>query len=79
GIKNLDEHWDGGGKPLGLRGAAIPIYSRIALMAQVIDVFYVSNSREAALREVKNRSGTWFDPDLVAAFECVAARPAFWE
>ena len=35
GIKNLDEHWDGGGKPLGLRGAAIPIYSRIALMAQV--------------------------------------------
>ena len=34
GIKNLDEHWDGGGKPLGLRGVEIPIYSRIALMAQ---------------------------------------------
>jgi HD-GYP domain-containing protein (c-di-GMP phosphodiesterase class II) len=79
GIKNLDEHWDGGGKPLGLSGTAIPIYSRIALLAQVIDVFHVSNGSEAALREAKNRSGTWFDPDLVAAFERIAARPAFWD
>ena len=79
GIQNLDEHWDGGGKPLGLHGEAIPVYSRIALMAQVIDVFHVANGPEAALREVRNRSGTWFDPQLVAAFERVAARPAFWD
>src|ERR1700681_29813 len=38
GIQNLDEHWDGGGMPTRLRGAEIPIYSRIALMAQIIDV-----------------------------------------
>ena len=75
GIKNLDEHWDGGGKPLGLQGATIPIYSRIALTAQVIDVFHVANGPEAALREARNRSGTWFDPELVAAFERIAARP----
>ena len=79
GIKNLDEHWDGGGKPLGLSGVEIPIYSRIALMAQVIDVFHVSNGPDAALREAQNRSGVWFDPNLVAAFERVAARPAFWD
>ena len=78
GIQNLDEHWDGGGKPLGRRGVEIPIYSRIALMVQVIDVFHLSNGPDAALREVRNRSGGWFDPDLVAAFERVAARPAFW-
>ncbi|PSO18412.1 HD-GYP domain-containing protein [Bradyrhizobium sp. MOS003] len=77
GIKNLDEHWDGSGKPLGLSGTAIPIYSRIALLAQVVDVFHVANGPEAALREAKNRSGVWFDPDLVAAFERVAASPAF--
>ena len=77
GIKNLDEHWDGGGKPLGVRGTAIPIYSRIALLAQVIDVFHISNGPDAALREANNRSATWFDPDLVAAFERVAARPMF--
>jgi len=79
GIKNLDEHWDGGGKPLGLSGTGIPIYSRIALLAQVIDVFHLANGREAALREAKNRAGSWFDPDLVAAFERLAARPAFWD
>ncbi len=79
GIKNLDEHWDGGGKPLGLRGMEIPVYSRIALMAQVIDVFHVSGGPDAALREAQNRSGTWFDPNLVTAFERVAARPAFWD
>jgi HD-GYP domain-containing protein (c-di-GMP phosphodiesterase class II) len=79
GIKNLDEHWDGGGKPLGLAGTAIPTYSRLALLAQVVDVFYIANGPEAALREARNRSGTWFDPDLVAAFERVAAQPAFWD
>lgn len=79
GIKNLDEHWDGGGKPLGIRGAAIPIYSRLALLAQVVDVFYIANGPEAALREARNRAGTWFDPDLVAAFERIAAQPGFWD
>src|SRR5262245_14643656 len=31
GIQYLDEHWDGGGKPAGARGAAIPPYAQIAL------------------------------------------------
>ena len=79
GIQNLDEHWDGGGKPLGLGGVEIPVYSRIALMAQVIDVFHVSNGPDAALREARNRSGAWFDPELVDAFERVASRPSFWD
>ena len=79
GIQNLDEHWDGGGMPARLRGAAIPIYSRIALMAQVIDVFHTGNGVKAARREIQNRSGTWFDPQLVEAFERVADRPQFWE
>jgi putative nucleotidyltransferase with HDIG domain len=78
GIQNLDEHFDGGGKPLGLVGDAIPLYSRIALLAQVIDVFHVANGPEAALREAHNRAGTWFDPLLVAAFDRVAMQPGFW-
>jgi HD-GYP domain-containing protein (c-di-GMP phosphodiesterase class II) len=79
GIQNLDEHWDGGGLPARLRGAAIPIYSRIALMAQVIDVFHTGGGIETARREVRHRSGTWFDPQLVNAFERVVDRPQFWE
>jgi HD-GYP domain-containing protein (c-di-GMP phosphodiesterase class II) len=79
GIQNLDEHWDGGGLPARLRGAAIPIYSRIALMAQVIDVFHTGNGVEAARREVRRRSGTWFDPHVAAAVERIAARREFWD
>ena len=39
GIQNLDEHWDGSGLPTGAAAHDIPVYSRIALLAQVVDVF----------------------------------------
>jgi HD-GYP domain-containing protein (c-di-GMP phosphodiesterase class II) len=79
GIQNLDEHWDGGGQPLNLRGEDIPIYSRIALLSQVIDVFQVANGVEPARLAVAQRSGAWFDPRLVEAFGRAAARPHFWD
>jgi putative nucleotidyltransferase with HDIG domain len=78
-IHDLDEHWNGGGMPGGLKGEDIPIYSRIALLAQVVDVFHTANGREAAGREVANRAGTWFDPRIAAAFERAAASTGFWE
>ncbi len=79
GIENLDEHWDGKGQPEGRRGVEIPIYARIALLAQIIDVFQTVNGISAAMPEIRRRSGTWFDPELVSAFEHIAARPEFWE
>ncbi|UGA38524.1 hypothetical protein JOS77_01430 [Chromobacterium haemolyticum] len=78
GIQSLDEHWDGSGRPLGLRGDAIPLNSRIALLAQVIDVFHITHGRQAALDQALRRAGGWFDPELVAAFRRVSARPDFW-
>jgi HD-GYP domain-containing protein (c-di-GMP phosphodiesterase class II) len=77
-VRNLDEHWDGGGMPSGIAGEAIPLYSRIALMAQVVDVFQMANGPEAARREVEHRIGTWFDPKVAWAFERAAEKPAFW-
>jgi HD-GYP domain-containing protein (c-di-GMP phosphodiesterase class II) len=79
GIQNLDEHWDGRGLPMRMQGTEIPVYSRIALMAQVIDVFHTAEGVEAARREVRHRAGTWFDPTLVSAFERVASRAEFWD
>src|SRR5262245_44303418 len=79
GIQNLDEHWDGGGKPTGARGTAIAVYSQIALMAQIVDVFHATDGADAARREVRQRSGTWFDPRLADAFDHVAAEGSFWE
>jgi HD-GYP domain-containing protein (c-di-GMP phosphodiesterase class II) len=78
GIYSLDEHYNGQGKPEGLAGDAIPVYSRIALLAQVIDVFLTADGAQAALAEVRGRSGRWFDPQLVQAFERVAQANEFW-
>jgi HD-GYP domain-containing protein (c-di-GMP phosphodiesterase class II) len=78
GIQSLDEHWDGGGNPVGLKRANIPINSRIALLAQVVDVFHTAAGVKGARKEIRNRSATWFDPRLVEAFEHTAERPEFW-
>ena len=77
GIHNLDEHWDGSGLPSGLRGASIPIYSQIALLTQVFDVFYQSAGPSAAIAEIRHRANRWFDPELVRALIAIAADPRF--
>lgn len=78
GIYSLDEHWNGQGKPAGLAGQAIPVYARIALLSQVIDVFHTADGSAAVLSEVRARSGQWFDPAQVAAFERLARADEFW-
>ena len=78
GIYSLDEHFNGQGRPAALAGDAIPLYARIALLAQVIDVFHTTGGPGAALDEIRQRSGNWFDPLLVQAFELVADDDAFW-
>lgn len=78
GIQHLDEHWDGSGKPLGLQGEDIHVFARIALLSQVADVFFISSGEDAALAEIRNRSGTWFDPKLARIFDAIAT-PAFWK
>lgn len=78
-VHGLDEHFDGSGQPEGRRGTAIPLGSRIALLAQVVDVFHFSSGREAALAEIRQRAGSWFDPAVAEAFEAVAVEPAFWQ
>lgn len=77
-IHALDEHFDGSGRPMQLRGAAIPLASRIALLAQVVDVFQFSHGPTAAVAEVRKRSGRWFDPQVVQAFVQVARSEHFW-
>lgn len=78
-VHGLDEHFDGSGQPQGLRGDAIPLGSRIALLAQVVDVFHFSSGPEAAVAEARSRSGNWFDPAVVEAFAAVANKPDFWQ
>jgi HD-GYP domain-containing protein (c-di-GMP phosphodiesterase class II) len=77
-IRSMDEHWDGGGLPAGLKGQAIPLLSRIIGIAQVADVFSQEGGPQGAIAIVRQRSGRWFDPDLVNAFVEVAADSALW-
>lgn len=79
GIYALDEHWNGRGKPLGLKGAAIPVHGRIALLAQVLDVFFHMGGQQAALAEIRRRSGSWFDPELVETACRIGRQEDFWQ
>jgi HD-GYP domain-containing protein (c-di-GMP phosphodiesterase class II) len=78
GIAGLDEHWNGGGQPQQLKAEEISLFSRIALLAQVADVFWASGGPAAAIEEVARRSGSWFDPQLATEFAGLAADAGFW-
>lgn len=78
GIFGLDEHWNGGGKPNGIPADQIPLFSRIALLAQVVDIFHITGGPRSALKEIRKRRGDWFDPALVDAFLKLSKRSDFW-
>jgi putative nucleotidyltransferase with HDIG domain len=63
-IRSLDEHWNGRGYPDGLRREAIPLLSRIANIAQTVEVVLASAGASEALAIVRQRRGSWFDPTL---------------
>ena len=78
GVYHLDEHWDGSGRPGRLAGQAIPLPARLALLAQIADVFLQAGGPEAALFEVAHRAGSWLDPELAAGFLALGEDEAFW-
>jgi putative nucleotidyltransferase with HDIG domain len=67
-ILSLDEHWDGGGHPLGLAGEQIPLIARIMGLAQTLEVFWGKGGMDGACEVAARRAGTWFDPELVKIF-----------
>jgi len=78
GVMDLDEHWNGQGQPAKLEREEISPLGRIALVAQICDVFYSSGGAESAMTELRARSGTWFEPRLIEACERAAKPPDFW-
>ncbi|WP_180540875.1 HD-GYP domain-containing protein [Nevskia soli] len=78
GIAGLDEHWNGGGNPNGLRGQEIPIASRIMLLAQTLDIAYTDQGAEQAVATINQRNRRWFDPEVVRAACSLARRNTLW-
>ena len=71
------ERIDGSGYPDGLRGHAIPLGSRVILVADAFDAMTSKRSygrvlsSDEALAELRSCAGTQFDAEVIAAFERV--------
>jgi HD-GYP domain-containing protein (c-di-GMP phosphodiesterase class II) len=78
-IRSLDEHWDGNGYPQQLKGAAISPLARVLTVAQHLDVFAVERGPLEAMLVLRQRSGRWFDPEIVKAAESLYQRNALWQ
>jgi putative nucleotidyltransferase with HDIG domain len=77
-VRCLDEHWDGTGYPNGWRGERIPLLARIAAVAQHLDVFATEKGTEQAILVLEERSGKWFDPELVRVAVSLHKRGKLW-
>ena len=64
-IHSLDEHWNGGGYPESRRGKEIPLLARILNVSQTLEVFADRSGPRAAIKTLMERSGRWFDPEIV--------------
>ena len=79
-IKFHHERWDGRGYPLGLRGGDIPVMARILCVADSFDSmtadrpYLPAPGIEYAVKELRECSGTHFDPDVVEVFLRVLKR-----
>jgi HD-GYP domain-containing protein (c-di-GMP phosphodiesterase class II) len=62
------ERWDGRGYPGDLAGTDIPVASRVAQLAEFLEVAHRVGGIEAALDVAGRRSGKQFDPSLVDLF-----------
>jgi len=68
------EKWDGNGYPRGLAGEDIPLYGRIAAIADVFDALTSARpykpawKLEDALTLMRQNRGTHFDPNLIDVF-----------
>lgn len=73
-VESHHEKMDGSGYPLGLSGEAIPIGGRIIALADAFDAmtsdraYRAALGRDVALAELRENSGTHFDPELVEVF-----------
>jgi putative two-component system response regulator len=74
-IRYHHERWDGKGYPEGLSGDAIPIGARIVSVADAFDAmttdrpYSPARPPQEAYEEIISRSGTQYDPSVVAAFQ----------
>ena len=81
-VANHHERFDGTGYPRGLRGNDIPIDARIFHLVDAYEAmtsdrsYHARMSDQEARAELERRVGTYFDPVVHAAFDCID--PSEW-
>jgi hypothetical protein len=74
----VHEHWNGGGRPIGLRAELIPLSSRVLAVARAWSSLTAAGTAELshaeALDELRLRSGSELDPKIVVAACAVVAQ-----
>jgi len=74
-VRSHHESWDGSGYPEGLAGENIPIGARILAAVDCLDALASHRQYRPALplseamAKVKEKAGTWFDPQIVSILE----------
>lgn len=82
-IKSHHERMDGRGYPDGLRGEEIPFLGRVLCVADAYDAivsarpYKVQMTKAEGINEIRKKSGTQFDPRVVAALIAIHNRPDF--
>lgn len=77
-VRCVDERWDGRGIPGRLKGHEIPLLARICTLARHLDMLAAVRGPRGAIETVVNRSGIWFDPELVKAARLLDMRGILW-
>jgi len=77
-IRSLDEHWNGAGYPDGRKGKEIPLLARIMNVSQTLDVFLTGRNLAEAIHVISQRSGTWFDPEIVRVVRSLQKDKSVW-
>jgi len=77
-VRSLDEHWDGSGYPERAKETSISPLARVMAVAQHLDVFALERNPEHAMRALRERSGHWFDPEVVKAAESLHRDGTLW-
>lgn len=73
-VRHHHEFWDGKGYPEGLKGDNIPLTARILSIADAYDAlrearpYRPARTKEDAIRHLRSRSGSQYDPVLIDVF-----------
>ena len=68
GVGHAYERWDGNGLPDGLAGDAIPLGTRIAVVARDVDLAVAGGAGKDARGVLERRRGRAYDPAIVDVF-----------